>query len=417
MNELQIGVFALGGVLIAGVLAYNKWQEIRHRKMAERMFPSTRAESGDSADVLFRRNARAASPAPEDDDAPTPPERREPRFFAASPTAQAEDGFAEEDEPEDTPAEDEEEDREDEAPAPGAADEGEDGNAADARSGFPAEPPRELLWSGIDVIAALELVEPAPAEEMLAFLQDMPPRSQKLLRWVGLNEAQGKWELLTPECRAAYRRLRLGLQLTDRESGPVGAAEFALFTRVVRQAAKAHMVVAEPLPDRQATLDQAQQLEQFCYESDIQIGVNLVSRESPFPGTKIRALAEASGMTLENGLYARREEKTNVLLFSLQNAEGRAFVADELKSLRSNGLVFLLDVPVTPHGQYVYRQMIDTARRFADTLDGILIDDRRQPLSEAQLAQICQNYVASIQKRMEEAGLTPGGALARRLFR
>ncbi|MDR3157752.1 MAG: cell division protein ZipA C-terminal FtsZ-binding domain-containing protein [Zoogloeaceae bacterium] len=411
MNELQIGVLALGGVLIAGVLAYNKWQEIRHRKMAERMFPSTRAESGDNADVLFRRNARAASPAPENGDGLTPPERQEPRFFAASLAPKAEDGFEEEDEMEDEALEGEEGDRKGEAPEAAGDDD------ANALSAFPAEPPRELLWSGIDVVAALELVEAAPAGEMLAFLQDMPPRSQKLLRWVGLNEAKGKWELLTPECRAAYRRLRLGLQLTDRESGPVGAGEFALFTRVVRQAAKAHMVVAEPLPDRQATLDQAQQLERFCYESDIQIGVNLVSRESPFPGTKIRALAEASGMALENGLYVRREEKTDVPLFSLQNAEGRVFVADELKNLRSNALVFLLDVPVTPHGQYVYWQMIDAARRFADTLDGILIDDRRQPLSEAQLAQICQNYVVGIQKRMEEAGLSPGGALARRLFR
>ncbi|MDR1349962.1 MAG: cell division protein ZipA C-terminal FtsZ-binding domain-containing protein [Zoogloeaceae bacterium] len=401
MNELQIGVFALGGVLIIGVLAYNKWQEIRHRKIAERVFPS-KFNTGAEADVLFRRNAHAASAAAEDP-ARIAPERQEPYLFA-TPAA------PEEDDREDEDIEEDDDLIEDVAPV----------DAADsdvASSAFPAEPPRDLLWSGIDVIATLELVESAQAGEMLAFLQDMPPRSQKLLRWVGLNEAHGEWELLTPECRAAYRRLRLGLQLTDRESGPVGAGEFALFTRIVRQAAKAHMVVAEPLPDRQATLDQAQQLEQFCYESDIQIGVNLVSRESSFPGTKIRALAEAAGMTLENGAYARRDEKTGAALFLLQNAEGRAFVADDLRALRSNALVFLLDVPVTPHGQYVYRQMIDTAKRFADTLDGLLIDDRRQPLSEVQLAQIGQNYVVSPQKRMEEAGLTPGGTLARRLFR
>ncbi|MDR0736635.1 MAG: hypothetical protein LBF51_07380 [Zoogloeaceae bacterium] len=402
MNELQIGVFALGGILIAGVLAYNKWQEIRHRKMAERMFPPTRVKSGADAeiDVLFRRNARAAPPADtsaaEDGGGMTPPERREPGIFAASGAPRAEDGLEEENE----------EDND-------AADDADD----DDSGAFSAEPPRDLLWSGIDVIAALELVEAASAGEMLAFLQDMPPRGQKLLRWIGQNEAQGKWELLTPECRARYRHLRLGLQLTDRESGPVGASEFALFTRIVRQAAKAHMVVAEPLPDRQEALDQAQQLEQFCYESDVQIGVNLACRKSPFPGTKIRALAEASGMTLEDGVYARRDEKTGATLFSLQNAEGGNFTADDLKNLRSNGLVFLLDVPVTPHGQYVYRQMIDTAKRFAETLDGVLIDDRRQPLSESQLAQICQNYVIDIQRRMEAAGLTPGGALARRLFR
>jgi hypothetical protein len=401
MNELQIGVFALGGVLIVGVLAYNKWQEIKQRKMTERMFPPpahAEFEANAEADILFRNRTSAATK----DRAHAGLERREPLLAG-----------------DDTPDATEEMDARSESPdAAGRrrdrSDQDDDGNEV---SSLPAEPPRDLLWSGIDAIAALDLVEPARAEEMLAFLQDMPPRGQKLLRWVGLNEAEGKWELLTPTVRATYRRLRLGLQLTDREGGPVGAGEFALFTRIARQAAKAHMVVEAPLPDRQAVLDQAQQLEQFCYESDIQIGVNLVSRGSPFPGTKIRALAEAAGMTLENGFYARRDEKTGVTLFCLQNAEGQNFAAETLKSMRSNGLVFLLDVPVTPNGQYVYRQMIEIARRFADTLEGELIDDRRQPLSEMQLAQIYQNYVIVPKKRMEEAGLPPGGELARRLFR
>ena len=405
MTELQIGVFALCGLLVAGVLAYNKWQEIRHRKMAERMFPPARVRSGAEAeiDVLFRRDARRAAVETKTGDAP--PERMEPRLPGSFAAPRAEDGLAAQD---DGITDDE---IEDDAPDDEASDRTPEISAASG------DPPRDLLWSGIDAIAALDLAVPVHADEMLAFFQDMSPRSRKRLRWVGRNEAQGAWELLTPESRATYRHLRLGLQLTDRESGPVGAGEFALFTRVARQAAKAHRVVADPLPDRQATLDQAQQLEQFCYESDVQIGVNLISRESPFPGTKIRALAEASGMTLEEGAYARRDEKTGAPLFSLQNAEGRVFDADDLKNLRSNGLIFLLDVPLTPHGQYVYRQMIDTAKRFAETLDGVLIDDRRQPLSEAQLAQICQSYVIEIQRRMEAAGLTPGGALARRLFR
>ncbi|MDR2366220.1 MAG: cell division protein ZipA C-terminal FtsZ-binding domain-containing protein [Zoogloeaceae bacterium] len=411
MSELQIGAFALGVALIIGVLAYNKWQEIKQRKVAEDMFPSARADSAADADadadadVLFlRRNPRAAFVAPDAEN--TAQERQEPHFFAP-PAPEAEYGGDEDD---GIPVADNAPDGLDED---GEEDAGGNGESAAA----PDEPPRDLLWSGIDAIASLRLVESARAEEMLAFLQDMPPRTQKLLRWVGLNEAQGKWELLTPESRAPYRRLCLGLQLTDRESGPVGAAEFALFARVVRQAAKAHMVEAGPLPDRQEVLDQAQQLERFCYEYDIQIGLNLASRGSPFPGTKIRALAEAAGMTLENGAYVRRDEKTGATLFCLQNAEGPAFSADALKVMRSGGLIFLLDVPVTPYGQYVYRQMTDIAKRFAATLEGALIDDRRQPLSDVQLEQIFQNYVVTPQKRMEEAGLRPGGALARRLFR
>ena len=35
MTELQIGLIALGATAVVGVFGYNKWQENRHRKMAE----------------------------------------------------------------------------------------------------------------------------------------------------------------------------------------------------------------------------------------------------------------------------------------------------------------------------------------------------------------------------------------------
>ena len=35
MTELQMGLIGLGATAVVGVLAYNKWQEYRHRKLAE----------------------------------------------------------------------------------------------------------------------------------------------------------------------------------------------------------------------------------------------------------------------------------------------------------------------------------------------------------------------------------------------
>ncbi len=37
MTELHIGLLAFGGVAVVGVLAYNKWQERKHRQVAEQM--------------------------------------------------------------------------------------------------------------------------------------------------------------------------------------------------------------------------------------------------------------------------------------------------------------------------------------------------------------------------------------------
>ncbi|MFB0937073.1 MAG: cell division protein FtsZ, partial [Propionivibrio sp.] len=35
MTELQMGLIGLGGFAVVGVVAYNKWQEIRQRRQAE----------------------------------------------------------------------------------------------------------------------------------------------------------------------------------------------------------------------------------------------------------------------------------------------------------------------------------------------------------------------------------------------
>ena len=35
MTELQMGLIGLGATAVVGVLGYNKWQEYRHRKLAE----------------------------------------------------------------------------------------------------------------------------------------------------------------------------------------------------------------------------------------------------------------------------------------------------------------------------------------------------------------------------------------------
>ena len=35
MNDLQLGLIGLGAAAVVGVVGYNKWQEMRQRKLAE----------------------------------------------------------------------------------------------------------------------------------------------------------------------------------------------------------------------------------------------------------------------------------------------------------------------------------------------------------------------------------------------
>lgn len=56
MSELQLGLIGLGGAAIIGVVAYNTWQEYRHRKLAEQLLQARHT------DVLLDRR-RWARPA------------------------------------------------------------------------------------------------------------------------------------------------------------------------------------------------------------------------------------------------------------------------------------------------------------------------------------------------------------------
>ena len=116
--------------------------------------------------------------------------------------------------------------------------------------------------------------------------------------------------------------------------------------------------------------------------------MHLISRGTPFSGTKIRALAEAAGMALSAaGMFMRCDDDGRVQ-FRLQNFENTLFSPDSIKTLSTHGLTFLIDVPRVDHGERVFFQMVDNARRFADALQGQLVDDNRQPLSEAQLLSL-----------------------------
>ncbi|MGE5386758.1 MAG: cell division protein ZipA C-terminal FtsZ-binding domain-containing protein, partial [Betaproteobacteria bacterium] len=209
-------------------------------------------------------------------------------------------------------------------------------------------------------------------------------------------------------------RLRIGLQLADRR-GPLSEADFTMFVAAMQQLADELMAVVDMSP-HQSLVDQAVEIDRFCADVDLEIGVHLVSRGTPFPGTKIRALAEAAGMTLgDDGMFTRRDDDGNAQ-FRLQNFESTPFSGESMKNLTTHGLTFLLDVPRVAHGERVFFVMVDLARRFADALQGQLVDDNRQPLVEAQLDRIKREYVVKTQAVMANFGLPAGSPQTLRLF-
>lgn len=439
MTELQYGLIGLGGLAIAGVVAYNKWQEYRHRKVAESVL---RPEHDD---VLLKPTIRPAAAVSEI-------ERVEPVF--APPADEDESRYATnaapvEAEPEDIPpwdlpstvetsvpelpevsmpepvvepapepvAEPVFEAKAVEAPvmpppvrepavAPPVF-------AAHEEAPAPEPVPAELLDPRLEFIVSMELVEPVSSRQILQSQRDVLQRVSRPVHFVAYNERAREWIRLRSDNEIPVRRLRVGLQLVNR-LGPVSDGDLAVFTGAMQALADELMAVADMPTSR--VLDQAAEIDRFCAAVDLEIGLNLVSRGQPFPGTKIRALAEAAGMVLGlDGMFTRHDDDGRAQ-FSLQNYESAGFAADTLRTMTTHGLTFLLDVPRVDHGERVFQQMVEQARRFAETLQGTLVDDNRQPLGDAQLEHIRREFIGKPQATMQSFGLPAGSPQALRLF-
>jgi len=466
MTELHIGLLAFGGVAVVGVLAYNKWQERKHRQVAEQMLrPSDddvlleageAPEEGVEADeeeyaVLIQRDAngdiiRSGQTAqrlePVLDPAPEVTERLEPRLhFGADevPDALAQPSLDLEPAPMRLQPS-----LVDEAPlappvAPVAAPAAVPAAPAPAvavRAPVPevavapvapavtveADAPRTLMAPALpsfllspvaDYIVSLETVDFIPAAQFIQSQRDALLRIGKRVTWVGLNEGSGEWEIMGENSPQEYRRLRIGVQLADRR-GAISDAELSVFHTAMRQLAEEFMAVAD-LPTRKTALEDAYELDRFCADVDIQIGINVVAVGQLFPGTKIRALAEAAGMALDgDGCFVRRDDDGRAL-YTLGHQGQQPFTVEAMKNLSCHGLTFLLDVPRVPNGDRVFNQMSDLAKRFADSLHGVVVDDNRQPLTD-QLLEPIRKQVAQYQGVMAQRGLVAGGPLSLRLF-
>jgi len=411
MTDLQMGLIGFGGVAVLGVLAYNKWQERKHRKMAEKLL------SARQTDVLLDEPGSASSGGLANEGAPPgdqeriepllrehPDELREPDASAATQETASDASAAALAGRSASHAE---------AAAAAAAVASPTHAAGDRAEARDSPAPLCVLSPRIDYIAAIQVVEPIAGYRIREAQRATLTRLSKAVHWIGHNEDSHAWEPILEDSEHEYRHIRVGAQLVDRK-GPLADRELSVFKVAMQEMATELMGLVE-LPAREQALQLAAQLDDFCAGVDIQIGVNVISQGQVFAGTKLRALAESTGMVMDSaGRFARCDDSGNVL-YVLVNQEADEFSAESMKTLSTHGVTFLLDVPRVANGDRVLTQMFDLARRFAEALNGALVDDNRRPLSEAALDPIRQQ-VTQFQAAMAARELPAGGALAQRLF-
>jgi len=400
MSELQISLLAIGLLVVAGVYGFNRFQERKYRRIAEKAFPAMRE------DVLLDSGVDAL-PDPLSDAHEIADFRKESRIEPVVSAA-----------PEEMPVE----------PAEELAAPEEIIEEIEPIPTFESQPEEEakpsLAAQHEDRLAALPdetinyRVQLHPSEPVgVAALIDAIQRHGdfgKRVHWLGMSSLTGGWEEAGQGTAGEYLNIAATLQLADR-SGPVSETNLAAFCGQVQAVAEELKAVTE-FPDRQPALALAVALDQFCADVDVLIGASVITQNGvAFAATKVRGMAEAAGMKLQpdGAFHFINDEGAD--LFSLANLDPTPFSAENIRQLSTHGVTFLFDVPKVADGVRVFNQMLMVARQMASSLGGQVVDDNRRPLSDAGIAKIKQQ-LADIYARMEAQQIKSGSDRALRLF-
>lgn len=391
MSDLQISLVAIGGAVVVGVALFNWVQQRRFRRSAEEAFERKHEdvllESDESTDESIEEGGRIE---------PQLGKEALQEFQTETCAGIAEQGID--------------------------VDEAAEFPQADAapKVAIPILAEQKEIEAGgaggIDYIVNIQSDALIVSSDLTAVLLRKFDFG-KSVHWLGQRDSGASWEEITVETnegRGGYTRLKGCLQMVDR-SGPVSEVNLSKFSDMVKNFVT-HMNAVADLPDIRHAHAQAVALDQFCAEVDVMVSINIISKDGgAFTGTKIRALAEASGLKLETGGAFSYRDESGVVLFSLNNFDSAPFLTDNMRTLTTHGVTFLLDVPRVKNGEKVFDQMMHLAGIFSTTLGGMLVDDNRISLTDSGIVKIKQ-HLGSMQDMMRARNILAGGEISLRLF-
>ena len=410
LSDLQIVLIGAGATAVAGVWAYNLWQERKLHRLSKTFF--THPQDDTLINPLINPSAAERSPDDEEThDLADITERKEPTFSAFHDDAVAvieqsrgnsADEFSEQIHyssagkiAEEFPAELSDESPQASIPEPDAL-------------------PSEWADTLTHCVLRFKTTESIPAATLWMLQSDWATQLDKPLCWLAYDDHTTSWLAINENATGWHMHWAAALQLADRR-GAASEGTLAHFFDGMQQLA--HHVGAElPLPDLTPVAAHAAALDTFCANVDIQFKVHIVeSAGGVFSGTKLRGVAEAAGMLLEDDGYFHARDIAGEELFTLMNLGSEAFTLDNLRSLATHGLSLSLDVPRVSDGLATFARMLAASQQLARALGGVLVDAQRVPLTDVMTSAI-RAKITELQQTMREADIAPGSPRALRLF-
>lgn len=380
MSTLQISLAIVGGLILAGVVAYNAWVTSRNAPRTAREQPGADAPAA----VVNSEDDRSVNGVPEAGE-PGETERIEPVFVDAPLSAVSV--------------------REEARPIPAVA--------VTLNHVVTSPEKKPGLDALIDVISPLQLEGEVSGEALLAALPGTRRVGSKPFAVEASSEDGGEWESPRPGQR--YRALQVGVQLANR-AGALNDIEFSEF--VVKAQAFADAVGAMPdFPDMRGEVARARELDAFASGHDAQLGFTLRARRAAWSPGYVSQNAARFGFVagvLPGRMVLPGSVAGQAPILSLA-FDPQAAMAEDPEQSALREVALSLEVTHVPRSEQPFVRMRQAAAALAEAMDGVITDDAGQMLSTDTMDAIGSD-LEGLYDALDSHDLSAGSPQARRLF-
>ncbi len=393
MNDLTLALSALGGLVLAGVVAHGAWQarKANARRPVMQSDP-TLADTRDAHNPTANREQR--EPVLVDAALAGVASGAHDSAHVISPLAGSDHGEPSFDHP-----------------GPGL---GHDLSLDPAA--VPPPPIRRAavrLDALIDAIATLTL--DAPISGAMAHTHLPPSRraGSKPFLIEGLNTEAGEWE--APVAGQRYGEFQAGVQLANR-TGAINEIEYSEFVQKVQAFAEGIGAMAD-FPDMLDVVARARELDAFASQYDAQLGVHLQAKAAAWSVGYIQQHALQNGFVpgaVPGRLVMPSGEDGSPPVLSL-TFDSQAALSDEPSRAAVRAVLLSFDVPQTEPAAKPFAAWRNAAMALAQSMDAGLVDDNGHPLRPEGFDAIGGELV-QLYTELDARDLGAGSPAARRLF-
>lgn len=413
MSTLQLSLAIIGGLVLAGVIAYNAWitRQSEPRTVRDRVATDTGDDSGAGFEKV-RPSEVNPSLAEVDRIEPVLDDPFEPSGSDAEPESNLDSESHSE------PVSRHPEQTVHTPPVVASL-------APEAPTRVPTMVPVTLhnvmqvaekkpsLDALIDVITPLTLDNVVSGDAIIAALPGTRRVGSKPFAVEGLSDLNGEWEV--PRAGHRYHTLQAGVQLANR-AGALNDIEFSEF--VVKAQAFADAVgAATDFPDMRAEVARARELDAFASGHDAQLGFTLRARRSAWSPGYVAQHASQLGFiagVLPGRMVLPGSAVGQAPLLSL-SFDAQAAMAEDPEQTALRDVNLSLEVTHVPRHEQPFERMRQVVSALAESMDGIVTDDAGQPLSTETMDQIGAD-LENLYDALDSRDLSAGSTQARRLF-